>query len=168
MPIYTKTGDDGTTSLVNGKRILKSDLIVEAYGSTDELSSLVGLAITMVKDGDNKLFLTNIQKDLQAVTSLLAGARGDYNKLETSIKKIEQKIDIINKGLPKHNRFILPQGSPLSCWFHILRTVCRRCERAVVRSFFNKGLKIVRYFNRLSDLFFVFARLYNREKEIII
>lgn len=166
MPIYTKTGDDGTTSLANGKRILKSDLFVEAYGSTDELSSFVGLAITIVKDRDNKLFLTNIQKDLQTITTLLSGTTGGYNKLKTSIKKIEQKIDIINKRLPKLNRFILPQGSPLSCWFHILRTVCRRCERAVVRS--SNNIAIVKYFNRLSDLFFILARLYNREKEVII
>lgn len=181
MSIYTKTGDAGSTSLAKGKRILKSDLLIEALGSVDELSSLIGLIITMVKEPDNKSFLTKIQRNLQTIIIFISGGDGRLTGLEKELKQIEQKIDDINVQLPKLNSFILPQGSPLSCWFHILRTACRRTERTVVRSFNKETIEqpacrqasysngaINKYLNRLSDLFFVFARLYNKEKEVII
>ncbi len=170
MPIYTKTGDRGETSLFGGKRVAKSDLQVEAYGSVDELTSFIGLVIAKTVDPKQKAYLTSIQKDLYVIMSVLAG---DTNKKTVSEKKIndfERLIDKIGVKLPALHGFILPQGSEISAWFQILRVICRRAERKVVLfsvKIENLNLKIIiKYLNRLSDLFFVLARYYNKEKEI--
>lgn len=169
MPIYTKTGDDGTTSLYGGKRILKSDLQVEVYGQIDELSSFIGLTIAKINSSFYKNFLTEIQKDLYLIMSFLAGAKVKIDDLLKKTKKIEKEIDNLEKKLPKLNRFILPQGNEISCLFHITRTICRRAERAVVGYFEkeesltikNGRWEIITYLNRLSDLFFTLARFYH-------
>ena len=172
MPIYTKTGDRGTTSLYGGKRLLKSDLQVEAYGSVDELSSLIGLVIS--KNKKIKKFLTEVQKDLYQIMGSLGGAKVDLVFIEKRVLYFEKEIDQLTEKLPKISNFILPQGSELSCWFHILRTVCRRTERNVVVLLKNKHSRIydlksiIQYLNRLSDLFFVLSRHYNNQKEVII
>lgn len=173
MPIYTRTGDLGTTGLYGGKRLSKSDLRVEAYGSVDELTSFIGLVINKLKRKDDKLFLTQIQKDLYLVIAVLAGGKKDLNHLTQEVKKIEEKIDKLELNLPKLNKFILPQGNELSSWFHVLRSVCRRAERNVVKYLHslkteNYKLKIIEYLNRLSDLLFVMARNYGKNKEIIL
>lgn len=172
MPIYTKTGDDGTTSLYGGKRVLKSDLRVEACGSVDELSCLIGLLMAMINNPVDRRFLTQIQKNLYLIMSVLSGGNTNIQRLEGGVKKLEQKIDSLQKNLPKLGRFLLPQGTEISCLFHISRTVCRRSERCVVRYFKvlkieNFKLKIIQYLNRLSDLLFVMARKYNT-KEILL
>jgi len=173
MSIYTRTGDKGTTSLYGGKRVLKSDLRVEAYGSVDELSCFIGLLIIMINNPVDRRFLTQIQKNLYLIMSVLSGKNTNIQRLEEGVKKLEQKIDLMQNSLPKLNRFILPQGTETSCLFHIARTVCRRSERSVVR-FLNKktikqfnNLTIIKYLNRLSDLLFVMARKYNT-KEIAL
>jgi len=172
MSIYTRSGDNGTTSLYGGKKVLKSDPIVEAYGSLDELSSFTGLALTKLKKGSaDSLLIMNIQKDLHEIMSYLAGKKTDLEPLITRIKIFEHKIDKVQLKLPKLNSFILPNGSELACMFHILRTVCRRGERRVVAlkktTRLNLNL-IIMYLNRLSDLFFVLGRDYNTDREVII
>ncbi len=166
MAIYTKTGDTGITSLFNGKRLPKSSKVFEAYGSVDELSSFIGLVIFKLKEREKKELLTEIQKDLYLIMVALSGKKIPLIKLDQRVNKFEQIIDDVNTKLPKLNRFILPQGSELTCWFHILRTVCRRVERRVVQ--FSVDNKIVKYLNRLSDLFFVLARYFNQDKELTI
>jgi cob(I)alamin adenosyltransferase len=174
MPIYTKTGDHGTTSLYGGRRVLKSDLRVESYGSIDELSSFIGLIATRLKNKDDKNFLNLIQKDLYQIMAILSGADKNLSYLEKKVVAFEQRIDEIKTNQPKLNGFILPGGTEFSAWFHILRTVCRRVERNVVRFLNNLTIKqfnnktiIIKYLNRLSDLFFMFARFYNNGKDIL-
>ncbi len=171
MPIYTRTGDKGQTSLYGGKRISKSSPRVEAYGSVDELTSFIGLVISHLESKDDKKILTRVQKDLYYIMSFLSGAPPELNDLESSIREFEKRIDKMEAKLPPLRRFILPQGTELSSWFHILRVVCRKAERKVVVCFKTLeighwDLEIVKYFNRLSDLFFIYARWYNKGKEI--
>ena len=166
MSIYTKTGDRGTTSLYGGKRVSKSDIKVEAYGSLDELTSFIGLTIFRLSKNKDRLLLTSIQKDLQQIMSYLSGARVKLNQLNQKIKFFEQVIDDIDLQQSKLTGFVLPQGTETACWFHVLRTVCRRCERVVIKYFDglkieNNKSKIYPYLNRLSDLFFSLARKYN-------
>ena len=172
MSIYTRTGDKGKTSLFAGKRISKSSLQVEAYGSVDELSSYIGLVNSKLKSQKSKFFLFQIQKDLYKIMAHLSGAKIDLRFLDSRIKTFEKKIDAIEKKLPKLTRFILPGGTEISAWYHILRVVCRRAERNVIRysetlTTNYQLLTTIRYLNRLSDLFFMLARWYGKGKEIL-
>lgn len=166
MSIYTKTGDDGTTSLYNGKRLSKADCQIETDGSIDELTSYIGLVVVKLKNKKEADFLVEIQKDLYQIMGFLSGAKINLSALEKKVIKFEKKIDLIEKKLPKLNKFILPGGTEISSWFHILRVICRRAERNVVR--FDNNIIIVKYLNRLSDLLFVMARNYGKNKEIIL
>ncbi|MCX7881039.1 MAG: cob(I)yrinic acid a,c-diamide adenosyltransferase [Patescibacteria group bacterium] len=173
MPIYTKKGDQGKTFGNQSQPVLKSDDLIEAFGSVDELSSFIGLVATKVKENDLKLFLNLIQKDLYFLNAFLFKNKGFEKISKKRVKIFEQKIDQIQSKTPKINRFILPFGTELSCWFHVLRIVCRRVERRVV-NYLNKNKKddlniIIPYLNRLSDLFFVLARWFNnKNKEILV
>lgn len=179
--IYTKTGDKGKTSLFGGSRVLKSDLQVEAYGSVDELTSFIGLLAWKIKNKQKRLLLREIQKDLYKIMSHLSGdSQVNLAYLDSQINKFEKHIDKLEEELPKLNKFILPAGGEESVWFHVLRTVCRRAERAVVGFFSNNGTMrspvsndtgeqwhsgtILKYLNRLSDLFFMLARKYSKEE----
>lgn len=174
MSIYTKTGDRGETSLFGGVRVLKSNIQIEAYGSVDELDSFIGLVLTKVDNADDKVFLTKIQRNLYRIMNVLANGKKEVIITKNEVSKIEKKIDVFDKKLPTLTRFILQQGGEMSCWFHVLRTVCRRAERRVVSFVLseNKQKKeyqiIVKYLNRLSDLFFMMARQYNSQKEITV
>lgn len=153
----------------------KSDPAVEAYGSLDELSSFVGLTMAKGADKKNRNFLTKIQKDLYLIMSILAGEKKEAKGLEERVRKFEQYIDKMQSELPKLTRFILPQGDETASLFHICRAVCRRAERAAVKFYDqkkkstinNQQSAIFKYLNRLSDLFFVLGRVYNKEKETI-
>jgi cob(I)alamin adenosyltransferase len=168
MSIYTRTGDDGTTATYGGGGIRKSksNPLFYAIGSVDELTSFIGLVIGKLNNKKDKLFLTGVQRNLYLIMASLSGDKKDLDNLNGEVKIIEKKIDEMELNLPKLNKFILPQGTELSSWFHVLRSVCRRAERNVVK--FKNNLVIVKYFNRLSDLFFVIARTYGKNKEIIL
>lgn len=166
MAIYTKTGDDGTTALYGGRRISKSDLQVDAYGSIDELTSFIGLVVSKLINKKDKLFLISLQKDLYPIMAVLSGAKIDLEFLKKNILYFENRIDELEKKLPKLNKFILPGGTEISSWLHILRVICRRAERNVVR--FNNNIEVVKYLNRLSDLFFTMARQYGKNKEVVL
>ncbi len=173
MVIYTKTGDKGTTSIYGGKRVSKDDLIIEASGSIDELSTFIGLTVSYITDKKEVLFLINIQKNLYLIMAYLSGAKIELKQLSEDTKRFEQIIDDYTSRLPKLNRFILNPGTKIASLFHILRVETRRCERRVVSYLKNtKNLKnneklILMYINRLSDLFFTFARKYSKSKEIL-
>lgn len=173
MPIYTKTGDKGTTSLFGGKRLSKADIQIEAYGTIDELTSFLGMIIVKIKSKKEREFFTTTQNDLYQIMGVLAGANSPIESLSERITLFEQTIDSLEIKLPKLNRFILPGGTELSAWFHIVRTICRRAERNVValqqtkKIDEKKILLSIQYLNRLSDLMFTYARWYNREQEII-
>ena len=175
MSVYTRTGDDGTTALVGGKRVLKSDPQVVAYGSIDELSSVLGMVISTAKNNKKTLTINIALNDLYYIMSFLAGGKVQISSLNRNIILFEQKIDKITIELPKLNRFILPKGNQLTTLLHFSRTVCRRSERTVVlfakNSFLLKNsnmLLIIKYLNRLSDLLFVLARHTSNKHEVIV
>lgn len=175
MKIYTRTGDDGTTALFGGKRLLKSDFQIEAYGGLDELSAYLGLLIEKNKNKEDKELFTFVQKDLYQIMGYLAGAKINLDYLAKEVIKFEKIIDTLESKLPKLTQFILPQGTELSVHTHVARTVCRRAERSVVKYMGSKKLStinfqlltIVRYLNRLSDLLFTFARIYNANEVVV-
>lgn len=167
MPIYTRTGDKGTTSLYGGRRILKSDLQIEAYGSIDELNSFAGMVAVIVKNKSDRDFLIDVQRDLHKIMASLSGAKVNLDFIDKRISKFEERIDELDKKLSKLTRFILPGGTVISSWLHILRVICRRAERKVIR-YSRDELQIIKYLNRLSDLFFTMARKYGQKNEIVL
>lgn len=174
MPIYTKTGDKGTTSVYGGKRVSKDNLIIETTGSIDELSAFIGYVVNCLTDKKEALFLMDIQKNLYLIMAYFSGAKIKLQQLKSETKRFEQLIDDYTSQLPKLNRFILNSGTKLASLFHMLRTSTRKCERKVVShlkienklNHENEKLILI-YLNRLSDLFFTFARKYSKNKEIL-
>jgi cob(I)alamin adenosyltransferase len=174
MPIYTRTGDKGKTSLFNGKRISKSDLRVEIFGTIDELNSLIGVILSGKHQISNiKKELIRIQDDLLSIGSALANPKSKpLNNLEKRVKEFEDFIDHMTKQLPALKNFILPGGGEMGAALHLSRAVCRRAERGVVKLNVKKAIdnNIIIYMNRLSDLLFTMARFVNfkeKKKEII-
>ncbi|RCK75846.1 MAG: ATP:Cob(I)alamin adenosyltransferase [Ignavibacteriae bacterium] len=172
MKIYTKTGDDGTTSLYGGKRVLKCELRIEAYGTVDELNSVLGICRAMKLHKRVDRLLDKIQNQLFVLGTDLATPKSSRKKpvpriKESDIKFLEKAIDEFDAENKPLNRFILPGGSLLSSYLHFGRTVCRRAERLVVRLAKNEntGQNPIIYLNRLSDLLFVLARWVNKEKK---
>lgn len=173
MPIYTRTGDAGMTGLFGGKRISKADCQVETYGSIDELTSYIGLVVVKLKNKKDALFLIEIQRDLYQIMSFLSEAKIDLSILEKKVSVFEKTIDEIEKKLPKLNKFILPGGNEISSLFQIVRVLCRKAERRNIDYFNSKQitdseLRIIKYLNRLSDLFFDFARKYGKNNEVVL
>lgn len=168
MPIYTRTGDKGKTSLFGGKRVLKCSELVDVYGSIDELNSWVGLIASYIENADVQQFLYDIQRDLFVIGSTMAGWKGDLSGLPPMVTKMEERIDILDKELPKLSNFILPGGTPLSAHIHVARGIARRVERQVVRLAQEQDVdgRVLTYVNRLSDLLFMLARFINYESGI--
>lgn len=175
MKIYTKTGDTGSTSLIGGVRVPKNNLQIEAYGSIDELISVIG----MLKNFDledhfiNDLLL--FQKKLFLISSAFANPIGNSisfagNDLsDEDIDFLEKRIDELQAEVPELKHFIIPEGSFLISYCHIARTVCRRTERvAVAVDEFQKVYeKSLIYINRLSDYFFLLARVLAKKNRIL-
>ena len=183
--VYTKTGDRGHTQLVGGKKISKSDLRICSYGEIDELNSYVGGCRQMIIDSkfeNDDLqrisdILYRVQNELFNVGNMLATLDEDIKKgmpqVETShIVNLEKDIDYFNSNIPTLKSFILPGGSQTNVWFHITRTLCRKCERTVVALSKKEKIDIViiKYLNRLSDALFVWSRwinFINSEDEVL-
>ncbi|MEI6533298.1 MAG: cob(I)yrinic acid a,c-diamide adenosyltransferase, partial [Candidatus Roizmanbacteria bacterium] len=140
MSIYTKTGDEGTTSLFGGNRVIKSDPQIEACGSIDEVTSFVGMVNSKLHRDEDKDFFIQIQKDLYTIMGYLAGAEQDLKPLQKQVILFEKRIDIIESSLPKLNRFIIPGGSEMSSLCHVVRSVIRRGERRVAEYLFDNKL----------------------------
>jgi cob(I)alamin adenosyltransferase len=170
VKIYTRTGDRGDTSLVDGTRVAKCDARVEAYGDVDELNAVLGTIGAAGVDADIADRLSRIQQDLFALGSHLADpaarvtARVEKAALGAEdVRRLEAWIDEFERELPPLRRFILPGGSAPGAQMHFARTVCRRAERRMVSlgvDAFDRDLLV--YVNRLSDLLFVLARVLNR------
>ncbi len=167
--LYTATGDKGTTSLVGGKRIAKSDARLEAYGTIDELNAHIGLLRQMGNHPDDDTLLLFIQNKLFVVGSYLA-TDTEYTQLREAsrmspeeIKKIEHRIDTLDSLVPTLNAFLLPGGTASAAQAHSCRTVCRRAERRIcqVAQEVKVDECILQFVNRLSDYFFVLARFNN-------
>ncbi|MFN8527314.1 MAG: cob(I)yrinic acid a,c-diamide adenosyltransferase [Anaerolineae bacterium] len=168
MKIYTKTGDGGETSLFAGGRVLKSHLRVEAYGTVDELNSLLGLARAHGVPAEADEWLARIQSDLFSVGADLAtpmDAKADWLARVTTapIDWMETIIDRMTDELPELKNFILPGGTASAATIHVARTVCRRAERVCVALSQHEPINevLIAYLNRLSDLLFTLARWIN-------
>lgn len=171
--IYTRTGDDGTTGLVDGSRIAKDDALMAAIGDVDELNSVIGIALTELPPGLDHNALERIQNDLFDLGADLAtpaGASDDFAPSEMVLRIVpdqvawlEEQIDRVNGSLEPLNSFILPGGSPGAAAVHLARTVARRAERAVAGAGRERRLNpaATAYINRLSDYLFVLARACN-------
>ena len=165
MKIYTKKGDSGHTSLIDGQIVNKHNLSVDAYGTVDELNSFLGLLKDYIKDETIKDILNNIQPKLFSIGSILASGK-NQNMLEKvkiekkDVKYIEFHIDSMNNELPDLKNFIIPGGHKISSYSHVCRSICRRAERRISELNNEQSVdpNILSYINRLSDFFFVLSR----------
>lgn len=165
--VYTKTGDDGSTSLVGGSRVSKCNPRVEAYGTVDELNSHVGLLAEYALPIDMNIYrqLKSVQDDLFSIQTLLATEdQSLYAKMprvgEDDSQRLEQWIDSADASLPKLRSFVTAGGSVAGAQAHVARCVCRRAERRVVQLAADCPVdpSLLRYLNRLSDYLFVISR----------
>jgi len=167
--VYTRTGDKGTTSLVGGVRIKKSDTRLEAYGTVDELSAHLGLLAAMMDGDDNRQTIIRIQNNLFNVCTHLATDQSQTplypsaHLAEGEVAFLEQEVDRLMKLLPERQGFVLPGGTPTAAQAHVARTVCRRAERriAALAEVAVVGEEMQQYVNRLSDYLFVLAKIIN-------
>lgn len=173
--IYTKTGDDGTTSLGDMSRTSKNDPRLEAYATVDEANSSIGVALAMGQlSSDLTALLERIQNDLFDVGADLCTPVVDspafepLRVLESQITYLEERIDFYNQELEPLRSFVLPSGTPGAALLHVARTVTRRAERRtwIAIHSFGSGVNPItaKYLNRLSDLLFVLARTANKER----
>ncbi|HBZ21910.1 MAG TPA: cob(I)yrinic acid a,c-diamide adenosyltransferase [Bacteroidales bacterium] len=173
MKIYTRTGDDGNTSLAGGQRVPKFHPRIEAYGSVDELISWIGLLRDTPGNESRKKILIYIEHQLMKCASGLANAADDSKLAEllpdmdcTSV--VEEEIDRMEARLTPIKTFILPGGHILVSYCHIARCVCRRAERSVLRLNSTENIPdiIFKFLNRLSDYLFVLSRLVSLELDV--
>jgi cob(I)alamin adenosyltransferase len=161
--IYTRTGDDGTTGLGDGTRVPKDHLRVEAFGSVDEINSVLGLLLCETIGDDLRAALTRIQHTLFDLGGELC-IPGRSVLVETQVAELENLLDRLNADLAPLKEFILPGGTRAAGLCHLARTVCRRAERRVYTLSRSEPVPPVtlKYLNRLSDLLFVVARAINQ------
>ncbi len=170
MKIYTKTGDEGKTSLIGGTRVPKYHIRIECYGTVDELSSWIGLIRDQEILEKYKTDLIEIQDRLFTIESQLASdSESEFNIPdidEKDIKFLEKEIDNITGELPPLKSFLLSGGDTVVSYCHIARTVCRRAERLIIRlsEEFEISELILQYLNRLSDYLFVLSRKIGKDK----
>jgi cob(I)alamin adenosyltransferase len=176
--IYTRTGDDGTSSLSDFSRVDKSDARLVAYADCDEANAAIGVAVALGRpDEPLRTVLTTIQNDLfdaGADLSTPIVESPEYPPLritETYIDRLEKWCDEFNDSLPALNSFILPGGTPLSALLHVARTVTRRAERSAwiaIKAHPDTVSPLpARYLNRLSDLLFILGRVANPDGDVL-
>lgn len=168
--IYTRTGDDGTTGLVDGSRLAKHDALMQAVGDVDEANSALGLAVAALGTGDEADLLRRVQNDLfdlgaDLATPVTDGADPEWALRITpgQVERLEREIDRLNEGLAALDSFVLPGGSPAAAAVHLARAITRRAERSAVAAAERRPVNGAAraYLNRLSDLLFVLARHLN-------
>lgn len=164
--IYTRTGDGGTTGLVDGSRVAKDTAIVQAMGDVDEANSAIGVAIAALGAGSHAGTLLTIQNDLFDLGADLAtppGIDGALRILPNQVARLEVAIDRVNDALSPLTSFVLPGGSGAAAALHLARAIVRRAERSAVAASHVAELngQVLAYLNRLSDFLFVLARAVN-------
>lgn len=168
--IYTRTGDDGTTGLVDGSRLAKHAARMEAIGAVDEANSAIGLAVVALAQGPHAAPLTRIQNDMFDLGADLATPGDDFTPSEMVLRIVasqaswlEGQIDALNEGVPPLTSFILPGGSDAAARVHVARASVRRAERAMNALAADDAVNpaALAYVNRLSDYLFVLARALN-------
>lgn len=168
--IYTRGGDEGSTALGGGQRIPKDSLRIEAYGTVDELNSVIGVAVALGLSDKLRDELTVIQNELFHLGSDLCFVEADKEKYNIPqielrhVTKLETLIDELNAELGTLQNFILPSGTPGAAQLHVARTVCRRTERIITALAREEGIGeyVIAYLNRLSDGLFVMSRYENK------
>lgn len=178
LKIYTRTGDDGTTSLIGGTKVPKSDLRIEAYGTVDELNSYIGLCRDLLTDDEARKLLLEVQDRLFTIGSSLACDPVKEPKMRipdlkpTDVELLEKEMDRMNESIPPMKNFVLPGGHISLSHLHIARCVCRRAERCCVRLEMTEEqpsdteILIIQYLNRLSDYLFVLSRFAGHQLSI--
>jgi cob(I)alamin adenosyltransferase len=173
MKIYTKTGDQGTTSLFGGKRVSKADLRIDTYGTVDELNSYIGLVRDQEINQKRKDILVEIQDRLFTIGSILATEPGNTKVKIPSIREedvtlLEHEMDKMDTQLPPMKFFVLPGGHPSISFGHVARTVCRRAERLTIALNTQEVIDplVIKYLNRLSDYLFVLCRMMAHELKV--
>ncbi len=168
MKIYTRTGDTGQTSLLDGSRVSKAEPRVETYGEVDELNACLGLLLSAGVDPDLNEIVVQIQRQLFSLGASLAdpstgaGARAKASLGDTDVRQLETWIDRMETELEPLRRFILPGGHPAAAAAHRARAVCRRAERRMTALGTDAVAEaLFAYVNRLSDLLFTLARVVN-------
>ncbi len=163
--VVTRAGDTGKTGLADGSRVSKGSSRINAIGDVDELNSVIGVVVSETVFKDIHTDLIPIQNELFSVGAELAGAAPESFFLdEKHVERIERRIRSVNDGLSPLKEFILPGGSRCAALLHLARSVCRRAERSVVVLSGEDEISpvLIKYLNRLSDFFFVYARLANQ------
>jgi cob(I)alamin adenosyltransferase len=163
--IYTKTGDQGQTSLIGGRRVSKAHIRIESYGTVDELNSYIGLIKDHLHLKDPKATLYHIQDRLFTIGAVLA-SDSETSKmkipdlLESDLELLEKQMDLMDETLPTLKNFVLPGGNLTASHCHVARCICRRAERLVVHLAEEAEVPeiIIRYLNRLSDYLFILSR----------
>lgn len=174
MKIYTRTGDQGTTALISGRRLSKADARIEAYGTVDELNSYVGMVRDQAVNASRRAILKEIQDRLFTIGSHLADdperhtSRPLPDLWDSDVTVLEEQMDEMDAQLPLLRQFVLPGGHPSVSFAHLARTVCRRAERLVVALSEISPVEpiIIQYLNRLSDYFFVLSRHMAQELQV--
>ena len=172
MKIYTKTGDEGNTSLLGGKRLPKYHLRIEAYGTVDELNSFLGHLADHEVSQTHQSFIREIQETLFSIGSHLA-TEPDNSLVKlpeistTLLESLEESIDRMEEALTPLKNFILPGGHPTNSLAHICRSICRRAERRIAQLHHSSPVdpQILAIFNRLSDWLFVFSRFISAQTQ---
>lgn len=173
MKIYTKTGDQGITSLLGGVRVPKSDLRIDAYGTIDELNSYLGLLRDQEVNAHRSALLKEIQDRLFTIGADLATVPGKDKVKKPDlhledVERLENEMDDMDAQLPMLTAFILPGGHAAVSFCHLARTICRRAERIVVELASEEQVSelVIQYLNRLSDFLFVLGRKMAQELQI--
>jgi cob(I)alamin adenosyltransferase len=175
--LYTKTGDDGTTGLLSGKRVSKHHVRIKAYGTVDELNAWIGMIRNFKLDDTTQSTLIRIQQELMTMASQLADDTAiEVSKLinilepidETNVKYLEDQIDLINSELPELKNFVIPGGHVVVSYAHLARCTCRRAERFITELNESEDVPnmIIAYINRLSDFLFILSRKLSKDFEI--
>lgn len=176
MKVYTKSGDSGSTALIGGERVEKSDIRVEAYGTVDELTAFIGLL------GDKMRLDTTLKgesEELSVINSTLMNieahlAAGENNQYPlpkinlSEIELLERRIDQMQSELPTLDKFTIPGGCELNSLSHVCRTICRRGERRAIEVAAAYPLEpnVLRYLNRLSDYFYLLGRMLSAHSKV--
>ncbi len=171
--IYTRTGDDGTTGLVDGSRVSKASALMQAIGDVDEANSAIGVAVVALGDDPLAASLERIQNDLFDLGADLATPAGEdgfapsemvLRIVDEQVARLEREIDAMNEHLAPLRSFILPGGSPQAAALHLARAISRRAERSAVAAAHDMQLNpaALAYVNRLSDFLFVASRAVNQ------
>jgi len=164
--IYTRTGDDGKTSLVGGKRVYKDDIEIEVYGTLDELLAYLGYAYSKIQNDKVKKDIFKIMNDIHNLIPEISQYKGRIS--QKTIEWLEYKIDEYGKILKPINTFLIEISSESAAIVNIARVVCRRAERRLVALSREKSLskEVISYINRLSDFLFILYRYLNTIEEI--